>query len=309
MLRVFSAFLLILVATSSGSTVSYAGQCPGTYSEQTWTNCVGTTYFGGDMYVGGFKDGQPYGHGTATYASGETFVGEWGCQDVEPYLARCRSSRIKGKVTYTNGDTYDGEWTGYGNGENYPEGQGTYTSYKGSNLEEELRPLAEKGNAKAQKNLGLAYKLGRGAPQNDIRAYIWLSLAAQQGDENAKKARIELEDKMSPAQIDWAKKLSESQVGNCVRSAIDEITSFFGNPFSNGHGTIISYDNYSSHVSYDQPEAVTKSKVGDPVRICLREVPRDCPLGDSRGKSFETTNERTNESWVMSDSKHGCGGA
>ena len=54
---------------------------------------------------------------------------------------------------------------------------------------------------------------------------------------------------------------------------------------------------------------IIRSKVGDRVRICLDSLPKDCPPGDDRGKIYTTTNERTNESWTMQDSQHGCGGA
>ena len=42
------------------------------------------------------------------------------------------------------------------------------------------RPLAEKGNADAQFNLGQAYRLGRGVPTNLATAKSWLEKAANQ---------------------------------------------------------------------------------------------------------------------------------
>src|SRR3954470_11156949 len=46
----------------------------------------------------------------------------------------------------------------------------------------EWRPLADKGDADAQFNLGQAYKLGRGVPAPDLRiAQSWYEKAAQQG--------------------------------------------------------------------------------------------------------------------------------
>ena len=44
-----------------------------------------------------------------------------------------------------------------------------------------LRAKAEKGNAIAQYNLGLAYAEGRGVPADPIEAYAWLSLAMENG--------------------------------------------------------------------------------------------------------------------------------
>jgi uncharacterized protein len=45
----------------------------------------------------------------------------------------------------------------------------------------ELRPLAQKGDAKAQSSLGLMYATGRGVPQNSVEAEKWIRKAAEQG--------------------------------------------------------------------------------------------------------------------------------
>jgi TPR repeat protein len=51
----------------------------------------------------------------------------------------------------------------------------------------EWRPLADKGDADAQFNLGQAYKLGRGVPAADLRiAQSWYEKAAQQGHAQAR---------------------------------------------------------------------------------------------------------------------------
>ena len=48
------------------------------------------------------------------------------------------------------------------------------------------KPLAEKGNAKAQNNFGLMFKEGKGIPQDHKEAIKWFRLAAEQGDVAAK---------------------------------------------------------------------------------------------------------------------------
>ncbi|RJO59977.1 hypothetical protein C4544_06430 [candidate division WS5 bacterium] len=50
-------------------------------------------------------------------------------------------------------------------------------------------------------------------------------------------------------------------------------------------------------------------RVGDQVRMCLVSIPENCPAGDSRGKVYDTTNLRTNETWQAQDAWHSCGGA
>ena len=43
------------------------------------------------------------------------------------------------------------------------------------------RPLAERGHAEAQYNLGLMYNTGRGVPRDDVQAAHWYRMAADQG--------------------------------------------------------------------------------------------------------------------------------
>ena len=47
---------------------------------------------------------------------------------------------------------------------------------------DELRALAEQGDASAQILLGVVYDNGRGVPQDDAEAVRWYRLAADQGD-------------------------------------------------------------------------------------------------------------------------------
>jgi TPR repeat protein len=49
----------------------------------------------------------------------------------------------------------------------------------------EWRPLAEQGDALAQFNLGVLYRKGRGAPQDDVQARQWFEKAAAQGQAKA----------------------------------------------------------------------------------------------------------------------------
>jgi len=49
----------------------------------------------------------------------------------------------------------------------------------------EWRPLAEKGNAKAQVSLGIMYSQGQGVPQDYVEAVKWVRLAAEQGSAGA----------------------------------------------------------------------------------------------------------------------------
>jgi TPR repeat protein len=71
-----------------------------------------------------------------------------------------------------------------------------------------IRPLAEQGDANAQYNLGVFYDNGLGVPQDRIRAYMWLSLAAMQGRDRAAAFRDLVARLMTPGQLAEAQKLS-----------------------------------------------------------------------------------------------------
>ena len=71
-----------------------------------------------------------------------------------------------------------------------------------------IRPLAEQGDANAQYNLGVFYDNGLGVPQDRIRAYMWLSLAAMQGRERAAAFRDLVARLMTPGQLAEAQKLA-----------------------------------------------------------------------------------------------------
>jgi TPR repeat protein len=72
-----------------------------------------------------------------------------------------------------------------------------------------LKALAEKGDARAQFNLGLMYGFGMGVIQDYVTAYAWANIAAANGSKTAIKLKSGfLEKKMTPDQIAEAQKLS-----------------------------------------------------------------------------------------------------
>jgi hypothetical protein len=66
---------------------------------------------------------------------------------------------------------------------------------------------------------------------------------------------------------------------------------------------------FGSTVSYENIDTVSKSRARDKVLVCLIELPKDCPPGDNRGKTYFIHNFRTGDSWTGADSQHSCGGA
>jgi hypothetical protein len=103
-------------------------------------------------------------------------------------------------------------------------------------------------------------------------------------------------------------------VGECVMTTIAKIGDRFGAPIGatareNQMGSAVVYANGGYQVSYEWVPELAHSRLGDRVRMCLVSIPRDCPPGDDRGRTYKTTNLRTGESWELPDAQHMCGGA
>ena len=104
----------------------------------------------------------------------------------------------------------------------------------------------------------------------------------------------------------WAGDLPK-RVGDCADTAIKSITTRLeGVPDS---GSAVSFENGGYQVGYDRVPTIEQSRNRDPVRMCLVSLPRNCPKGDDRGRTYRTTNLRTHQSWSLADSTHMCGGA
>ena len=100
---------------------------------------------------------------------------------------------------------------------------------------------------------------------------------------------------------------SVMQVGDCVETSVTLVGSRLEGVADSGSG--VEFANGMSQVSYDVLPGIANSRVGDSVRICLVNVPENCPPGDDRGRVYSGTNLRTNETWTAPDSQHMCGGA
>jgi len=95
--------------------------------------------------------------------------------------------------------------------------------------------------------------------------------------------------------------------GVCGVSTLTDIGSRLeGMPDS---GSDVSEDDGATQVSYDTLPAVSRSRKGDPVLVCLVSLPTNCPAGDDRGKIYAVANLRTLGAWSAPDSEHSCGGA
>jgi hypothetical protein len=104
----------------------------------------------------------------------------------------------------------------------------------------------------------------------------------------------------------WAQALP-TRVGDCVNTAIKSVETRLEG--ATDSGSAVSCTNGGYQVGYDTVPAIEQSRRGDPARMCLVSIPKNCPKGDDRGKVYRTTNLRTHQSWSLADSEHMCGGA
>lgn len=73
-----------------------------------------------------------------------------------------------------------------------------------------FRPLAEKGNPKAQSLLGVMYRKGQGVARNSVHAFIWFKRAAANGDAGARAELHEVSQTMTRAEISEAEAMAQA---------------------------------------------------------------------------------------------------
>jgi TPR repeat protein len=73
-----------------------------------------------------------------------------------------------------------------------------------------FRPLAEKGNPKAQSVLGVMYRRGQGVARNSAHAFVWFSLAAARGDAKAKAELRDVSQVMTREELSQAREMAQA---------------------------------------------------------------------------------------------------
>jgi hypothetical protein len=94
----------------------------------------------------------------------------------------------------------------YNMGVVYANGQGVPQDYV--EAAKWYRLAADQGLAVAQYTVGLMYSNGQGLPRDYVRAHMWLNLSAKKETENAERNRDLVAQRMSPEQIAEAEKLA-----------------------------------------------------------------------------------------------------
>lgn len=98
-------------------------------------------------------------------------------------------------------------------GEMYRRGTGVRQDYKTAAWW--FRLAAEQGNTIAQVKLGAMYSTGDGVPKDQVYAYMWWSIAASSLDRDAIKNRDRMAGRLSKAQLEQAQDLARA----CTRKA------------------------------------------------------------------------------------------
>lgn len=73
---------------------------------------------------------------------------------------------------------------------------------------ESVKMAAGQGDANAQFDLGIMYSKGEGIPENDVKAYVWFSIAAAQNNQSARKMKEMIAKRMTRSQIARVQNLS-----------------------------------------------------------------------------------------------------
>ena len=81
-----------------------------------------------------------------------------------------------------------------------------------------FRPLAEKGNAKAQSLVGVMYRRGEGVARSSVRAFLWFSRAAARGDARAKAELREVSQTMTAEELSRAREMAQACEASNYRS-------------------------------------------------------------------------------------------
>ena len=116
-----------------------------------------------------------------------------------PYLGIVLAAAI---ATGLSGPAIAGYWS------DFDAGIAAYTEGEHAEAIRRFRPLAERGDDRAQYWLGMIYYEGRGVPKDDVRAYMWLTLAANQGNRGARVGRDGVARRLSDAQVSEAEALA-----------------------------------------------------------------------------------------------------
>lgn len=158
----------------------------------------------------------------------------------------------------------------------------------------------------------VATRKSNGFPPLTTPAELAANDAAADAAEQRECAKMSPEDRNAVCSPSAAEEPSRGahyfpKVGACFDTQVASVASRLENTPDSGDE--VGYTDGHSQVSYDTSRVVRAFHVGDPIRLCVTDLPGHCPPTDDRGIGFVAINGRTGGRWEASDSEHGCGGA
>jgi TPR repeat protein len=147
-----------------------------------------------------YRKAADQGHAMARSNLGVMYANGTGvAQDYAAALSWCRKAADQGLANAQNNL-----------GLMYANGTGVAQDYAAS--VSWYHKAADQGYAKAQYNLGVMYAKGTGVPTDYVKAYMWLNLAAAQGHADAQTNKSTVSERMTPADLSRAQRLSSECV-------------------------------------------------------------------------------------------------
>ncbi len=93
-------------------------------------------------------------------------------------------------------------------GQDFEKGLDAYNRFDYETALRKWEPLAEAGESVVQYYFGVMYGIGNGVAQDYVQAYMWLTLAAAQGNEEAAEFREIVARGMTPPHVAEAERLA-----------------------------------------------------------------------------------------------------
>ena len=97
------------------------------------------------------------------------------------------------------------------------------------------------------------------------------------------------------------------KVGTCFETRVSAIGTRLENAPDSGDE--VEFADGHVQVSYEKSPVVHAFRIGDPIRLCVTDLPGHCPPTDDRGIGFVAIDARTGGRWEAGDAEHMCGGA
>ena len=140
---------------------------------------------------------------------------------------------------------------------------------------------AEQGDSRAQYDMSIRYRDGRGVPKNNIEEYKWMNLAAMQ-DVSLRSYREDVAQNLTPSQIAEAQRRSSVFRPRKPAAVINDDKELPSDPIGSGTGFFITTDGYlitAAHVVESASQIRVKAAQGTlPAKVIKVDVANDVAI-------------------------------